>query len=354
MAETYQEKTEQPTQKRLDEARKKGQVAQSKELSTCMMILFSTIFLYFATSYGFQEMFKVYMTYVKSVDTEISVSNVFDILSFGAYKWFWMVAPVFGLLTALAVFGSVGQIGFMWSAESIQLKAENLNPLNGIKRLFSKRSFVEVLKALVKIALLACISYSVISKELPNLLSLSDRGPAAIVTYLGRTAFQLALKVGITFLFIAGLDFLYQKWQQKKDLMMTQQEIKEEYKEREGSPLIKSRIRSLQREMARRRMIEDVKTADVVVTNPNSFAVALKYRIREMPAPKIVAKGAGFVADKIKGVAKLHGVPIMENRPLARALFYSIRIGEYVPEKFYMIVAELLAQVYRQRKIVRL
>ncbi len=174
-----------------------------------------------------------------------------------------------------------------------------------------------------------------------------------IVSYLGRTCFYLAVKVGIIFLFIAALDFLFQKWQHKKDLMMTHQEVKEEFKEREGNPLIKSRIRSLQREMARRRMIEDVKTADVIITNPTHFAIGLKYQFGIMPAPKIIAKGAGFIAEKIKEVARLHDVPLVENKPLARALFYAVKVGDYIPENFYFIVAELLAEVYRQRNRAR-
>jgi flagellar biosynthetic protein FlhB len=149
------------------------------------------------------------------------------------------------------------------------------------------------------------------------------------------------------------MDYLYQKWQHKKDLMMTHQEVKEEFKEREGNPLVKSRIRSLQREMARRRMIEDVKTADVIVTNPTHFAIGLKYQFGAMLAPKVVAKGAGFVAEKIKEVARMHNVPLIENKPVARALFYAVKVGDYIPEQFYVIVAELLAAVYRQRNRVR-
>jgi flagellar biosynthetic protein FlhB len=156
--------------------------------------------------------------------------------------------------------------------------------------------------------------------------------------------------VGFFFLAIAGLDFLYQKWQHNKDLMMTFQEVKEEGKERDGNPQVKSRIRSLQREMGRRRMIEDVKSADVVLTNPTTFAIALKYRAGEMPAPKIMAKGAGFIAEKIKETAKKYGIPVIENKPLARAMYYAVRVGNYVPENFYLVVAELLAQVYKQRK----
>ena len=191
-------------------------------------------------------------------------------------------------------------------------------------------------------------------KELPAILALADQDAASVVLFIARECFSLAVKVGTMFLFIAGLDYLRQRWQQKKDLMMTQQEVKEEAKERDGNPLIKSRIRSLQRGMARRRMMEDVKKADVVVTNPTTYAVAIKYVAGNMPAPKIVAKGAGFIAEKIKEVARLHGVSIVENKPVARALFDAVKVGEYIPENFYVIVAELLAQVYKRRNRVKL
>jgi flagellar biosynthesis protein FlhB len=353
MAETFQEKTEQPTEKRLEEARKKGQVAQSRELPLCLMILFTSIFLYFLASHGFQEMFKVYVSYVRNINLDIDASNIYGILSFAAYRWAWIMMPLFAILLVITIFGAVLQTGFMWSPETMEFKLEKLNPLNGIKKLFSKRSAIEVLKSILKIAILSYIAYSIILNELPTILSLPGKDAGMIVNYLGTTCFYLAIKVGVIFLFIAGLDFLFQKWQHKKDLMMTHQEIKEEFKEREGNPLVKSRIRSLQREMARRRMIEDVKTADVIVTNPTHFAIGLKYQFGAMPAPKIVAKGAGFVAEKIKEVARLHGVPLMENKPLARALFYAVKVGDYIPEQFYVIVAELLAAVYRQRNRVR-
>ncbi|HEY3278629.1 MAG TPA: flagellar biosynthesis protein FlhB [Syntrophorhabdaceae bacterium] len=350
MADSFQEKTEQPTDKRLEESRKKGQVAQSKELPMCFMILFSSVFLYFSVSKGFEQMFKVYVTYVRNIDLDVNVGNVYGILAFGAYEWFVIVAPFFALLILVAVAGTVVQTRFMWSFEAIGFKIEKLNPLTGIKNLLSKKGAVELLKSLIKICLLTYIAYTLLMKELPELLSLPHKETRVIIEYLGRTCYSLSLKVGLFFLFLAGTDFLYQKWQHKKDLMMTFQEVKEEGKERDGNPQVKGRIRSLQREMARRRMMDDVKTADVIVTNPTTFAVALKYQPGAMPAPTIVGKGAGFVAEKIKEMARKNRIPIVENKPLARGLYYSVKVGDFVPENFYMIVAELLAQVYKQKR----
>jgi flagellar biosynthetic protein FlhB len=354
MAENFQEKTEQPTDKRLEDARKKGQIAQSKEVSSSLVIISTTLFLSFMISQVFGEMFKIYVSCVRSIDFDINVSNMYGILTFGIYKWLGLVVPIFGLLIAITIGGSVLQSGFMWSTESLKFNPGVLNPFTGIKKLLTKRSAIELLKSIIKIGLLVYIAYKLILKELPSIFSLPGQEMGSIMNYLGKTSFQLTMKVGMFFLFIAGLDYLFQRWQHKKELMMTQQEVKEEYKEREGSQLIKSRIRSLQREMARSRMIEDVKTADVIVTNPTHYAIALKYKPGEMPAPKVVAKGAGFVAARIKEVALKFRVPVIENKPLAQGLFHAINIGDFIPENFYLIVAELLAEVYRRKGRLRL
>lgn len=354
MAENFQEKTEQPTDKKLDDAKKKGQIAQSREMASSLTIISTALFLSFMISQVFSEMFKIYVSCVRRADFDINISNIYGIFTFGVYKWMGLVVPVFILLIAVTIGGSVLQSGFMWSTESLKFDPAKMNPVNGIKKMFTKRSAVELLKSIIKILLLTYIAYKLILNELPAIFSLPGQDIRSIIGYLGKTSFQLTMKVGMIFLFVAGLDYFYQKWQHKKDLMMTQQEVKEEYKEREGSPLIKSRIRSLQREMARSRMIEDVKTADVIVTNPTHYAIALKYKPGEMQAPKVVAKGAGFVAARIKEVAFKFKVPVIENKPLAQGLFHAVNIGDFIPENFYLIVAELLAEVYRRKGRLRL
>jgi flagellar biosynthetic protein FlhB len=350
MAEGFQEKSEKPTEKKLDEAKKKGQVIKSPELGSCMIILFSAIFLYFTISYMFQETFKSYVTAVQSMHVDVTVASVQQVFSAGVYRWLLLVLPIFGLVTFLSIAGTVAQVGFMWSPQAFNFNANTLNPIAGVGKLLSVRSLEELLKSTVKIAILIYISYSIITNEFPTILSLVQKDVRFTVGYLGEIGFRLAWKLGLIFLFLAGLDYLFQRWQFMRNMMMTKQEVTDELKEREGNPLIKSRIRSLQREFARRRMLEDTKKADVVVTNPTTFAVALRYAAQEMPAPQVVAKGAGFVADKIKSVARLHAVPIVENKPLARGLFYGVKLGGYIPEKFYLVVAELLAQVYKQKK----
>jgi flagellar biosynthesis protein FlhB len=197
--------------------------------------------------------------------------------------------------------------------------------------------------------LLVYVARSLIVSQMPVIFGLTGQDTGTIVHFLGEASFTLTIKIGLVFLFIAALDFAYQKWDFRKSMMMTLQEVKEEHKEREGNPLVKSRIRSLQREMARRRMMEDVKTADVIVTNPTHFAVALKYKAHEMPAPVVVAKGAGVIAQKIKEIGTKHRVPLVENKPLAQGLYHAVNIGDFIPEKFYLIVAELLAGIFRRK-----
>lgn len=354
MAESFQEKSEKPTEKKLEEAKKKGQVIRSPELGSCMIILFSAIFLYFTMSYTFQEAFNSYVMSVRSMNMDVTVASVQGIFSSSIFKWLALVLPIFGLVTVLSIAGTVAQVGFMWSPQVFNFNANGLNPIAGFGRFFSLRSFQELLKSLAKIAILTYISYSIIMNEFPTILSLVQKDVKFTIGYLGKIGFTLAWKLGIIFMFLAGVDYLFQRWQFMRNMRMTKQEVTEEMKDREGNPLIKSRIRSLQREFARRRMLEDAKKADVIVTNPTTFAVALKYAAKEMPAPQVVAKGAGFVADKIKTVARLYSVPIVENKPLARGLFYGVKLGGYIPEKFYIVVAELLAQVYKQKKRVGL
>jgi flagellar biosynthetic protein FlhB len=354
MPDTFQEKTEQPTEKRLQDARKKGQVAQSPELASCFVIIFMTVFLYYSMSRGFDKMFGVYSHYIRGANADITVSSVQGILSFAVSQWLLMVVPVFALLVAIGLFSGFIQTGFMWSIEAMTPKLEMLDPFKGIKRLFSQRSFFEMIKSVIKVGILVYFVHSLIAKELPAILSLGGQETVTIIGFVGKAAFGLTMKLGAAFLLLAGLDYARQRWQQRKDLMMTRQEIKEEYKEREGSPLVKSRIRSIQRDMARRRMIEDVKKADFVLANPTTLAIAVMYVAKQMPAPRIVAKGGGFVAEKIKEAARAAGVTIIENKPIARALFYAVKVGDYIPEKFYVIVAELLAQVYKQRNRVAL
>ncbi|HPP07444.1 MAG TPA: EscU/YscU/HrcU family type III secretion system export apparatus switch protein, partial [Syntrophorhabdaceae bacterium] len=218
MAETFQEKTEQPTEKRLEDARKKGQVAQSRELTTCLIILFTTLFLYFSLSKGFEEMFRIYTGYVRNIHLEVDANNIYEIMQFGFFNGLKLVLPIFGLLVAVTLIGSFIQTGFLWSFEAVKFNIEALNPFAGIKKLFSMRSGIEVLKSMLKIVILVYVSYTIILRELQELLFLHSKDTFFIVQYMGKISFTLCLKVCIVLIFIAGLDFLFQWWQHRKDL----------------------------------------------------------------------------------------------------------------------------------------
>ncbi|MDW8002877.1 MAG: flagellar biosynthesis protein FlhB [Deltaproteobacteria bacterium] len=349
MAETYQEKTERPTEKRLEEARKKGQVAISREIPASLIIIFLSVFLYFSMSHAFSHTFKFYAAMVQSAQLEFDIEAAKRIGKDTFFFWMKMVLPVFCLLFFISVMSYVIQVGFIFTSERLKFNLQNLNPIEGIRRMFSKRAAVEVLKSLVKVAILATVVYWAIKGELAQILSLTGRDLGQIVKYIGDETFGLTLKLGLIFLFIAGLDYMYQRWQYMKDLMMTRQELKEEYKEREGNPLVKARIRAMQRAFATRRMMEEVRRADVVITNPTHYAVALKYEMGKMPAPRVAGKGAGYLAEKIKEVALINMIPVVENKILAQALYFSVEVGDYIPEKFYVVVAEILAKVYRMK-----
>jgi flagellar biosynthetic protein FlhB len=352
MPESFQEKTEQPSEKRLQDARKKGQVPVSKDLISCGVFLGLTIFLYLTLSKGFKSMLTMYTGYIERTNFDINMNNVHDIFLTTLFEWAWLTVPVFLFLLIVSLAGGLFQTRLLFSFEALTPKFDKLNPIQGLKNLFTRRSLVELIKSLVKIVVLVYISYRILMQELPTMLTLSRADTAGSVYYIVNIVFWLAVKITMAFAFLAGADFLFQKWQNRKDLMMTRQEVIEEYKEREGNPLIKGRLKSLQREIARRRMMEDVKNADVIVTNPTHYAVAISYKIKEMAAPKVVAKGAGFIATKIKETAKEAGVPMIENVALAQSLYHSVKIGDFIPEQFYIVVAELLAQVYNRRPML--
>ena len=244
---------------------------------------------------------------------------------------------------------SVMQVGFLVNEEALKFDIKKIDPFAGIKRLVSMRSFVEGLKAVFKLTSVGVIVYLVFRAEIDQLPALIHLSVAQVFVYLGSVTFKLVAGVGAFMFILAGADFLFQKWDLEKKMRMTKQEVKEEHKSREGDPLIKARIRRTQREMAQRRMMEDVPKADVIVTNPTHIAVAIKYDAT-MVAPTIVAKGAGAIAEKIKEVARLNDVPIMENKPLARTIYKTLKIGQTIPRELYTAVAEVLSYIFRLKK----
>lgn len=263
----------------------------------------------------------------------------------------WMLAralwPIVLTAFVLGVLVSVLQTGFVISAQVLVPDFNRLNPLNGLQRFLSAHGLVETLKSLGKLAIIAYISYSTISASYPALLETIRKDIPSIMAFAGDSLYRLALRIGMFLLALAAADYAYQRWSFERSIRMTKTEVKQEHKQHEGNPQIKARIRARQRQLARRRMMEEVPKADVVITNPTHYAVALRYDAATMAAPQVVAKGADLIAQKIRDTAAEHQVPIVQNAPLARALYRQVDIGREVPADFYAAVAEILAYVYQ-------
>ncbi|KAA0257119.1 flagellar biosynthesis protein FlhB [Deferribacter autotrophicus] len=343
------ERTEEATPRRRQKAIEEGNVPKSRELSTAVTFLVSVLFLYFYTPV-FIENFEKFLNHVLNfsrpgIDKEIAI-QVFD---FSIQFILRVLAPFFALMLVVGVLVNIAQFGFIISPKALEPKWDRLNPVNGFSNLFSKRSFAELLKSLFKIFVVGIVAFYIIKGRMVTILNLADTDPFSSMAFLGKLIFELCFKIGLLILIMAILDFFYQKWQYEQDLKMTKQEVKEEFKQMEGDPLIRQRIRNMQREMARKRMMEEVPKADVVITNPIHYAVALKYETGKDKAPKVVAKGQRLIAQRIKEIAKNHGVFIHEDPPLARSLYSQVDIGDEIPENLYKAVAEILAFVYKMK-----
>lgn len=276
----------------------------------------------------------------------LTLSELVKIFADGLTVFFKSIAPVFGIALIAALILAYSQVGFLFTVETLKFKFERINPFSGIKRMFSLRSVVELLKSLFKVILLLLIVYWYLRGEAGTLLTIMNMDVFNAFLYICGTAFNVALRICIVLVILGIIDFLYQWWEFEKSLKMSKEEIKEEYKQIEGNPEIKSKIKQKQRQISMRRMLNDVPKADVVITNPTHFAVAVRYDIKIANAPIVVAKGQDYMAKRIKDVAKENGVEIVENKPLARALYNTVDIGEMIPPELYQAVAEVLAFVY--------
>lgn len=344
------EKTEDATPKRKAEARKKGQVAKSVEINSAFAILAAFLALKVIGVYIYDEL----ATYMRLIYVSFSIAD-FTINS--VQKIFFDFGIVF-LKTSLPIMFAIlitsisinfFQVGFNFSLEPLMPQLDRLNPLSGFKRIFSKRSLVELLKSIFKIAIVGYFIYNFIIAETEHLPQLIGAELFDSLKITAALILDLVFQISGVMLVLAALDFFYQHWEHNQSLKMSKQELKEEYKQTEGNPQIKGKIKERQRAMAMRRMMQEVPKADVVVTNPTHFAVALKYD-NTMAAPMIVAKGQDIMAMRIKDIAKEHRVTIVENKPLARALYGSTEVGDIVPQELYKSVAEVLAYVYRLKK----
>ncbi len=342
-----QEKTEKPTPRRRREARKKGQVAKSQELNNVVIILAATLFFLFLGTVFFKGLFQIMKAVFSGLYTiDVSANSFFSYFSKGVGVIFKLMMPMIVILMVAGILVGVSQTGLMFSFESISPKFDRINPIKGAQKLFSKRGVMEVAKALFKVGGISYIIFSSIRLNVSIFSNYTYMDIGEIVSSFVKILFGTMFKI-IGFLFIiAILDYAFQKYEFEKSIMMTKQEVKDEYKQTEGDPQVKSRIRSMQRQMARQRMMQEVPKAKVVITNPVHLAVALKYE-SGMRAPEVVAKGARLIAEKIKEIARENHIPIMENPPLARELYEKVEIGEEIPKELYRAVAEVLAYIYK-------
>jgi flagellar biosynthetic protein FlhB len=343
-----QERTESATPRRREKAREEGQVVRSREVVSTSLFLGNLLFFSFAGVSLYRQMVQLTRSALSGLgDMEMSLDGVYALFVGYLNRTAMMLLPLFLTLFVLALVANLLQTGGLFSAKALEPKLSRLNPWEGFRRMFSMQSVNELFKSLVKIGIVGYIAYATIAADMVHVVPLSQQAVEDIVRFFGRSTLRIGTHVSYALIAMAILDYAFQRWQYEKSLRMTVQEVKEERKEAEGDPQIKARIRSIMREMARKRMMEEVPKADVVVTNPTHVAVALRYRRKEMPAPKVVAKGAGYVAERIKAVAQEHDVPLVENQAVARSLFKNVEIGDHIPETLYKAVAGILAYVYR-------
>ncbi|MCZ7587089.1 MAG: flagellar biosynthesis protein FlhB [Deltaproteobacteria bacterium] len=350
MADHDQEKTEQPTSRKLEKAREEGQVAQSQEIPTAMVLAASlAVFVYAGGWMGLrlQDLLRRCFRDVASTDlrAETLLGTMIPFLQDA-------VIAILPLILAVLVFGTlayVGQFGFVVSTKAITPDTKKIDPIAGFKRLFSVRSLFEAVKGLAKVGVIAAIVYAGIRGQMDAILGLAGLTPFQIVGELVAIAQSLTLRVVVALVLIAVIDYVYQRQHFMNKQKMTKQEVKDEFKNTEGDPKVKSRIRRIQMELAQKRMMQEVPKADVVITNPTHLAVALRYDRDKDDAPVVVAKGAGFVAQRIREKAREAGVPIIERREIARELYKRCKLGALIPAHLYQAVAEILAYIYSRK-----
>lgn len=348
-----QEKTEKATPQKRKESRRKGQVAKSADVNTAFILLFVFLFLLFAGGFLRDSLFSILqISFKENALMEVTPETVQTVMTELALLAVKVVAPIFAVSLAAAIFSNYVQVGFLFSTEPLVMKLERINPLKGAKRIFSVRALVELLKSILKIAFVGLCTFSILWLSKEDVFRLADTSPGESFQLIGSLTVQMGIFTAVLLLFLSIFDYVYQKYDFEKNIRMSKQDVKDEHKKLEGDPLIKSKMKERQRQMAMQRMMQEVPKADVVITNPTHYAVALKYEEDEMDAPQVTAKGVDYVALKIIAAAKHHEVTTVENRPLARALYEQTEIGDTVPEELFKAVAEVLAYVYRlQRKI---
>ena len=352
------EKTEPATAKKLKDAREEGKVAKSRELTSAFGLIVLFLCLKIFTSYVGQKLIAVF-TYIygqmadfvlineKNLSTQAIASLFKNII----LQWMLIVLPFFAFGVIIALLVSIVQVGWKVSTKPMKPELSKFNPINGFKRMFSKDSMFELVKSIVKIGLIGYMAYASIRDHQNELFILYDLELNQAIALVGGLVIDVGFKISLVYLIVGIADFVHQKHKFNEDMKMTKQEVKDEFKNTEGDPQIKGRQRRKMQEVSQKRMMQDVPKADVVITNPTHFAVALRYDTKESTAPVVVAKGADYIAQKIKEIAKDNQIEIVENKPLARMIYHNVDVGAEIPPELYQAVAEVLAYVYRLKNL---
>jgi flagellar biosynthetic protein FlhB len=347
------EKTEPATAKKLEDARKEGNVAKSKDIVSAISLTVSFLILKLTVGNigtGFMEIFQSVYSMISTIATagsdEINTNTVMSLLKDTLIDGFTLVIPIFAVTFVVAFIGDLVQVKWKVTAKPLQPKFSKLNPLKGFKKIFSVQSLVNFAKSLALVIIILFVVFNSIKNKSGILFNLYNVSLIEALGIIGDAVFDLALKISMIYIIVGVADYIYQKTKFKNDMMMTKQEVKDEYKNAEGDPQVKGQIKQKMRQASMRRMMQDVPEADVVITNPTHFAVALKYESGKNVAPIVVAKGEDYLAQKIKDKARECSVEIVENKPLARALYANVEVGQEIPEELYQAVAEVLAYVY--------
>jgi len=345
------QKTEDPTSKRLDDARKQGQVANSREVNNLFMMLALTLSVVMFGSTIVGDIKNLALPFVESTDQIPTDIGHLQMLGWRLFAHMLMAGIVPLILALFAAFGaSYLQFGLLWSAEHLMPSLQKISPMAGFGRIFSMRSFVEFLKGLAKIAIVGAVAVSLLLPAVRDVHRLIGLEPVQILDTMRSMVVHLLIGILSVIFAITVFDFFYQRFQHVRSLRMSRQELKDEFRDTEGDPMVKGRLRQLRMERARRRMMAEVPKSDVVVTNPTHYAVALKYDQATMSAPRVIAKGIDRAAQRIREIAKEHDIPVMENPPLARGLHAAVEVDQEIPPEFYKAVAEVISYIMKLRR----
>lgn len=348
------EKTEDATPKKLEDARKEGQVAKSREIANGLGLLALFLILKIMLGYIgntflaiFGEIYNRIPDTVTMFRGNIPEHDFMKILQYSFLRFFMIVGPIFLVGFAVAFLSDLAQVKWKVTAKPLKPKLSKINPISGFKKIISLNSLVELIKSLLKLVLLGVVIYNYVMDNKESVFLLYDMPLMQAIQFIGDVVVDLGIRIALVYMIIALADFIYQRVKFKRDMKMTKQEIKDEYKQQEGDPQVKGKIRQKMREVSQRRMMQSLPQADVVITNPTHYAVAIQYDPDKYDAPIVLAKGEDFLAQRIKEAAKEYHIEIVENKPLARMLYANVDVGQLVPPELYQAVAEVLAFVYQ-------